>query len=262
MSKNIWLTEESYLNSLGYHDSYYLRSLCDFLFLYLKKLPIPIITRFVNKSIEVRIGEHVKQFPVSTKLSTKEWIVLVDKWLSQFFPQYKINGSEIRPLTEDEAIHYLNSGKYSTDEVFSMQIEDTFEEFGIIERMYKRREEFKITINGKSSIRHAGGSNKEHLLVSEFIKIANTLNGQELRDYIMNHSRHVVDLDDDKEVFINHKGVQLINFFIVHKDYILANTETSVNSLTSRFGRFVIEFESPTHKTDCMKALARDSVIL
>lgn len=261
-SKNIWLTEESYLNSLGYHDSYYLRSVCDFLFLYLKRLPIPILTKYVNKSIEVRIGSNAKSFPISTKLTPKEWITLVDRWLSSYFPKYSVVGKTLRPLTEDEAIHYLNSGKYSTEEVFSMQIEDTFEESGMITRMYKKKEEFRFVMNGKTSIRHAGGSYKESLLVSQFMKNANSLSGQELRDYIMNHSRHVVDLDDDKEVFINHKGIQLINFFIVNKDYILVNTETPINSLTSRFGKFLIEFESLTHKSDCIKALARDSVIL
>ena len=261
-SKNIWLTDESLINSLGYHDSYYLRTVCDFLFLYLKRLPIPILTKYVNKSIEVRIGANAKSFPISTKLTSKEWITLVDKWLSSYFPQYKIEVNVKRPLTEQEAIHRLNSGKYSTDEVFSMQIEDTIEESGMITRMYKKKEEFRFVLNGKTSIRHAGGSYKESLLVSQFVKTANSLEGQELRDYIFAHSRHVVDLDDDKEVFINHKGIQLINFFIVNKDYILAHEETPINYLTSRFGKFLIEFESSTHRMDCMKALGRDSVIL
>lgn len=260
-SKNAWLTDESYLNSLGFHDSYYLRSLCDFLFSYLKKLPVPILTKYSNKSIEIRIGDKMKRFPVSTKLTTKEWITLVDTWLSQFFPQYRVMVTNTRPLREDETIHYLNSGKYTTEEVFDMNVTEVEEEFGIIERMYKKREEFRFTVNGKVTIRHAGGSYKESLLVSEFIKKANTLSGQELRDYIYNHSRHIVDLDVEKEVFINHKGLQLINFFIVNKDYILANEETPLTALSSRFGRFVVEFESPTHKDDCLKSLNRDSVI-
>jgi hypothetical protein len=261
MSKNIWLTDESFLNSLGYYDSYYLRNLCDFLFAYLKKIPIPILTRYVNKSIEIRIGEHFKVFPITTKIYPRDWITLVDNWLSQYFPRYLIKFKKNRFLTEEETIHYLNTGKYTTDEVFEIQIEDLVEEFGIIERMYKRKEEFRFTCNGITSIRHAGGSNKENLLVSEFIKKCNLLEKESLKDYIMNHSRHVSYIDTEKEVFVNHKGLQLINFFIVNKDYILVNQELVINSLTGKFGKFLIEFESLSHKVDCLKALSRDNVI-
>lgn len=259
--KNDWLVDESHIESLDFEDKYYLKSLCGFLYSYMKRLPIPVVIQWKAKGIEIRVGNNSNYFPVSVKLPTREWIILCDNWLSDFFPQYESERIEERELTEEEVLHELNKGNLNIDDVLEIKKIEKVKQFCIIERMYKKKDQFKFTINGKSEIRQAGESYKELLPVSKFIEQCNKLKGEELKEYVENHSRFITNLDFDDNIFINHKGIQLINFFIVHRKYLMGETPVKENFLTYRYGKFLIEFESDTHKQDCEKALSREKVI-
>lgn len=253
---NEWLVDEDFLNNVHFHDLYYFRKLCDELHNFLKKIPIPALTTwdYKNKRIYCTVGTQQQWFRVSVDIPYFEFIVIMDNWLRQFYPKYSVEIEEKRAPTEEEIYQGLDSGRFKDlDEAFNAYITTSRKEIAIIERISMTSDEFKISINGKKSIRLS--TKPVSVFLKELREFSKSWSQKEIRDYIFENSRYVTDVREKEGIDIPHSGNRLLNFFVVYSDSMKDIPLKPVEKLRYKWGKYFVTFESETHKKECEQLL-------
>lgn len=261
---NSWLEDPKFIENMFFEDKYYLQEYCRYMSQFLRRLPIPVSStwNYKTKSMDLYVGSQKKSFRISSDIPIYEAGILIDTWAQQFYPQYTVSIEKERPLTEEEITIGVRDGLFSLDDAFNQVKKVKHEEFGIITRIHLVQDEFKLTINGESTIRFS------KILLSEFLRTLKSLRDEPraMRDFIMENSSVIKTLSPNSNpVEISHKGNRMKNFFIVHKDYLREHgvspfdIQGHEDSLIYKSGKFLIRFESPFHRDSCLELLNQES---
>ena len=252
---NKWLEDSEYIQGLNFEDKYYLESLCHHLLNFIKNVPIPVLATYdeKHKSIYFSVGGQKNYFPLTIDISYYDYITVVKRWLTNFFPKYEIHYTIEIELPGEKILELVNNKKYSLNDALLLREEKVVTETGIIEKEIRREDQFILNINGVKSMRITG--NKKPLLLKDFMReLRNISDQQERRDYIMNNSKEFSILPDYKKTrIISYQGEQMKNFFIINLpdmgDYDLKEVELFIYF----WGYYTIRFSSITLKKECLQ---------
>jgi len=255
---NDWLTDIEFIQNSSFSDKYYFEALGKYLTHYLKIIPVPVVTIWMDneKRIKFSIGDNVKEFKIDSDISYLDYIVLVDRWLSDFFPQYNITLEINRKLTEDEIIELReeaikNNKKFDLNDALNQTKPHQFIEKGIITRIYMTNDEFTFVENDKTFIKMST------IPLSIFLKkLRNIENDEDKKNFILQNSVELRTFtEDNNPTIISYSGKKMINFFLINyidlKDKPLKSIKE--NKGTYRWGRFLIKFDNYTLEKECLE---------
>lgn len=251
---NFWLEDSEFIGKSNFPDKYYLESLGKHISNYLKNAPIPVLTTYdpQNKRIYFSVGNEKKGFTLNTELSYYDYITIVKRWLTNFYPQYFLEYEIDVPLSDDEIYQKVREG-INLNDAIQMTKKQNFKEKGIIEKIQLTADEFILNINGQSQLR-LSGTPQNPVSLSFFLKqIKNIKDQKEKKEYIFSNSLEIKPLSSNKkEIPINYQGHQLYNFFVVNFQDLISEPLKEIEPFIYSWGRFRIKFESKSLLSDCL----------
>jgi hypothetical protein len=269
MKVNKWLENTDFLEKIKFKDSYYLETLCFKVAAFLKNVPIPVISSWddSHKSIYLSIGDNKQFFALDTNISYYDMITLMKRWCTQFYPQYEIEVEKQIEYTDEEIVNDLvgKQGMNLNDAILARKTIKYIEK-GIIEKVFfgdnENRDKFILNINGQRQIRLTGNiSNGIIMPISEFMEGIRKFSKEkdkytplDVKNYIEQNSKYILNLKNKNEVLITYRSHQMINFIKVnfpelYPEYELEQQEDFVYT----WGRFKLIFDSKALIRDCLQ---------
>lgn len=260
MKPNKWLEDSTFLENIEFEDKYYLETLFFKISSFIKNAPIPIVSTFdpLHKSIYIIVGEYSTYFPVDINIAYFDMITLIRRWVTQFYPHYEITVSESIPYTDQEIVDYLvgEKGMNLNDALLETK-EVSHKEIGVLEKVYIKKDEFVLNVNGEKEIRTPYKPGEIYPL-SKFMKDLRELTTKEIPDsdliasFINDNSKKIFSKGEDVEIIVSYSGKQMINFFDINyvdlKDYELKE----ISEFKLKWKNFIIHFNSKILKNDCL----------
>ena len=158
---NWWLTDDSFLSRVIFHDKYYFQSLCLHISNFVKNIPIPAITTWDYKYSQIYfiVGQEKKSFVVDVNISYEDYIFMVEEWLKQFYPQYRVKTIKEVNYSDKEILDIVEKEDIGLNEALLRKKITSVIENGMIERAYFKgtpEDTFKFNVNGDLSLRMSG----------------------------------------------------------------------------------------------------------
>lgn len=255
MKVNSWLENSQFISNMGFKDTYYLETLCFKVSAFLKNVPVPICATWdkTHQSIYFSIGNNKYFIPVKTGVAYYDYITLIDQWARQFYPQYVVDVETQIPYTDEEILELVKQGTNLNDAIL-MKKPYSYVEQGRIEKIFLKRDEFILNINGQKEIRISSKSINNIIPLSKFMESIRQLkNDDEVKQFIDDNSKKLFPLvDKDKEIVINYSGAQMINFFHINFPDMKQYALEQIDEFQYKWGMFHIIFESKMLRDDCL----------
>ena len=255
---NRWLMDETFFAQIKFFDKYYLKKLFESLAKYLSTAPVPIKSSWdaYNVHIEFRIGSNNLKLKIDSEISHDDYVYLLNRWSSKFFPRYHCEVEEVKKPTEQDAAEKLAKGDITIDEVpeyLNSEIK-TFEvKLGFVEKVYMRDDQFRLIENDKAQIRQST------IPLSKFVKALRDgdLRNQDdlIYEFIQDNSVVVKDLWEARPIDIDYPPIQLINFFSIRSEESKGEPLVKVDANIYRWNRYRIRISGDTLLNDCQKIL-------
>lgn len=255
MKVNSWLENSQFISNMGFKDTYYLETLCFKVSAFLKNVPVPICATWdkTHQSIYFSIGNNKYFIPVKTDVAYYDYITLIDQWARQFYPQYVVDVETQIPYTDEEILELVKQGTNLNDAIL-MKKPYSYVEQGRIEKIFLKRDEFILNINGQKEIRISSKSINNIIPLSKFMESIRQLKtDDEVKQFIDDNSKKLFPLvDKDKEIVINYSGAQMINFFHINFPDMKQYALEQIDGFQYKWGMFHIIFESKMLRDDCL----------
>ena len=265
---NNHLTDKEYLKDLNYKDEYYLISLCQSLWEFIKNAPIPIYTdiyRLKSKdvvNIKLSVGDKFSIYKVDSDISYFDFIFRFKTFAERFYPQFSFEEEVEIELTTDEMMKIATEKKMSLNDVVFLTKMSLKKQEGIIHKVMLSKDEFLFEYNNNKSIRTSlCAENIEDILpVKTFLQNVRKMyydkvDGGLIKHYIFNNSREtqkLVKKEDENEVIIDYAPAMMKNFFKIHYNAQIDYTLEKVTDLHHKWGKFVIIFKDTISEQDCI----------
>jgi len=254
---NEWLENESFMSKIDFHNKYYIESLGKVLALYIKTVPIPVLTTWdpVNKRIYFHVGQEKRFFEVDENINYWDYTYLVHKWLYQFFPRFEVEEEKEVELSEEEIFEKVKEGMNLNDALL-LRKKAIVKDIGVITKIHITNDEFVLNRNGFETIR-ISGSLENPLPLSSFLKQIRALtDNKEKRDFILKNSKEIKDLPEEKkQIIIDYPPQMMKNFFTIRYDDLKKMNITKIYDNVYEMGRFKLVFESSDLARDCFRYL-------
>jgi len=249
---NFWLTDKEFISKSKYNDLYYLEGLCYRIASFLKNTPIHVITILDNTemSIGFSIGTNKKYYPISNDISFYDYITEVEKWLKTFYPSFDYMEELEVELSEEEMKTKIKEGMNLND-VLLLRKKSYVRHYGVVEKIYLKDDCFLLNYNGNLEKRTSICTTNA-VPVSKFMEKLRTLSEKERYEYIKNDSVKLHDITE-KQIEIDYAGKTMLNFFEINYDVLKEKSLIKVSEFVYTWGRFVINFNSPLLRDDCLK---------
>ena len=265
---NNHLTDTEYLKALNYKDEYYLISLCQSLWEFIKNAPIPIYTNIYRLksrdvvNIKLSVGDKIYIYKVDSDISYFDFIFRFKIFAERFYPQFSFEEEVETELTTDEMMKIATEKKMSLNDVVFLTKMSLKKQEGIIHKVMLSKDEFLFEYNGSKSIRTSlCAENIEDILpVRIFLQTVRNMyykkeEGSLIRDYIFNNSRETQKLakkEDENEVVIDYASAMIKNFFKIHYNSQVDYELKRITDLNYKWGKFAIVFKDIISEQDCI----------
>lgn len=253
---NWWLEDSDFLKKSNFHDLYYLETVCRYISNMIKNIPIPVLTTYDPKSkgIYFSVGKIKKGFPLQVDISYYDYVTLVKRWLSQFFPSYEIEYEKEEEYSDDEIWKIVKEEKIKLNDALMLRKKIKVKEKGVIEKETRSQDEFILNVNGNRQIRITGTAYLPMSLSTFMSELKSITDSKEKRNFILDNSTFVKHLDDNKqELNIAYSGKQLLNFFKINFEDLMNEELIEIEPFIYKWGKFKIKFESLSLKNDCLE---------
>lgn len=257
MKPNEWLLNyNNFIDNSNYHNKQYLISLGNYVINYLRNAPIPILSTYDSKHYKIyfTVGHESKGFAIDDNVSYFDYITIIKRWLTQFYPHYVVT-LEKEVYYSDEEIIAIRDEAVRTGENFDVNEallstkKSTYMETGIIDRITLKSDEFVFDHNGSKFIRISGDMNNL-LPLSQFLKevrnipvneIKSELDKREIKYNDDSNITKIITLKIDREDYLElqsriHEKV---------RQYILDNSR-EVRPINNQFKEIVISYPEET----------------
>ncbi len=257
--KNMWLEDEQFLANIGFHDIYYLTSLGRYISNFIKNVPVPPITWLDKKNMRIyfMVGSNQYWFKIDTNIAYYDFLELIKQWLVQFYPQYDVIVENTRKLTEEEIIARKEYAEikgipFDLNDALEEEISFSYNEHGIIIKIFMKEDNFIINVNGKKYLRKSG-SEKNLMPLSTFLpKLRSIEDDDEKRDFIFTNSKLEKELDAfNKFIIIDYSGIRMLNFFKINFDRLKHGEFKKIDDYNYVNNNYKIHFENKILKEDC-----------
>lgn len=262
---NNWLVDSNYIqnHSEGFPDTYYLESLCYNIGAFLKNTPVPVAAKLdddfkENHRIVFSLGKISKSFEASVNYSYEDFILLVKKWLYQFYPSYTVEEEVEVSLSHEEMLEVIKNNKnVDMNDVLEMKKKEFVKEHLVVEKIMLKEDTFVVNKNGQRSIR-ISGTIKNPMSLSAFKKeLYHIKDDKQKKKFIEENSTFVRSLDKKIDVTIDYQGQQMRNFFKVNADELIECEAKNISPFVWKFGRFTVKFSSQSLMDDCLRDLRK-----
>jgi len=263
---NNHLTDKTYLRDLNFKDEYYLVTLCQHLWEFIKNAPIPIYTSiFKNKNdqvfIKLSIGDKAFTYEVDTDISYFDFIYRFKLASFRFYPQFEFEEEIEVELDTEEMLEKVATTDISLNDVVFLTKKILVKQQGFIHKVMLSKDEFLFEYNGKKYIRTSLIADRieDVLPVKQFLQNVRNMyydqiEGIIIKDYIFNNSKIISELPDvENDVTIDYKKSMMLNFFKIHYNELKDVELTKEMDLVHRWGKFRIVFEDSLIEDDCIK---------
>lgn len=281
MKNNEWLEDPEFIYRLDYYDKYYITSLCKRISIFLKTLPITVITTWDNnhKSLYITVGTNKNYFSISPNIAYEDYLTLIQRWLIQFFPTYDVTEKIKRKMTPVELtvrrdLAISNNEKIDFNSLLDLEIDASKKEYGIITKVYvfEENDKFEIEINDKKYLYMSGTLNRPMGLSTFLKKLRKIENNVDRKNFIFNNS-HMIEpiVENSKDKFIEYNSQQIFNFFVINyldlkkyepifvmeKSYKYINADEELIEQKQhiyRWGQYMIKFPADNEEliNDCI----------
>jgi len=263
---NRWLRDKEELNKIVFYDKYYLKDLLYKIDIYLKSLPIPVVTKFENSSITFVVGDKNgfhKTYKINVDIAPYDFIKIINDDLEKEFPQYRIVREEEKKITKKFVTEKILEG-FTSDEIIEMSPTYKVEEFGRIFRVLLKEDKFYMEkeVNGiKTKSIWSTCTTGVLMPVSEFLRTLRCMklenaHDMEIYDFINENSRCIKDdFQYNYDIVIDYSNIRMYNFFKINLEELRENVIDKLDELEYNIGRFTIKFKDTNIKDDCLKLL-------
>lgn len=254
---NEWMINEQFLSKIDYHNKYYIESLGKILYSYIETIPIPVISTWdpLNKRIYILVGQEKRFFEVDENISYFDFTFLVDSWLKKFFPKFCIEEECKIPLDDNEIIEKVKNGM-SLDDALLERKDAKIKDIGVITKIQITNDEFYFNRNGNEHIRITG-SLDNLIPLSVFLKTLREIkNDIEKRDFILNNSRELKSVSNNKaQIIVDYPEMMMMNFFIIRYETMKKIPLLRITEKLYEWKHFKITFKSEGNERDCIRYL-------
>jgi len=266
MSNNL-LTDKLYLQSLGFKDTYYLESLCQSLWEFIKNTPVFVFSNVYKDKqdgvikIKLSVGENNVIYNIENDIHVFDFIYRFQKnFLTAYYPQFKFEEEIDSELDVDDMLRIVANNDVSLNDAVFLKKKIKVEQSGIILKVFLVRDEFLLEHNGVKSIRTTAFSDniKTVLPVNTFIKNArniyyNTKDGKDVRDYIMDNSKELRILSKtESDIVVDYPGNMMKSFFRIHFPDLQNYSLDKITHLYYQWGKYCIMFPDEIVENDCI----------
>jgi hypothetical protein len=261
MKANQWLENKEFLERVDFFNLEYFTSLCSYVASYLRSVPIPVLSTWdpVHKNIYFIVGKDKRYFKVDVDLSYWDYITLVNRWLSKYFPSYEVKYEKEISLTEDEIINRIKANpKNNLNDLLLVKEKALVKEKGVIYKIKITEDKFFINIDGQEFLRMSG-TFENPMSLTIFLKLLKEIkDGQERKDFIFTNSEELKSLSTSrKEVLVQYTGKMMLNFFVTQFNDLKKEEITQYPDGSFCWGKFRIIFNSSLTKEECFSYLAK-----
>jgi len=258
MKSNKWLESPEFISKIKFYDAYYLETLLHKVAAFIKNAPVPILSTWdaQHNSIYLSIGENKQYFSVDINIAYYDFITLMKKWTSSFYPHYQIQIDTEIPYTDEEILDMVKNNGIDLNDAILLRKPHSYIERGVIEKVYITKEEFILSINGKKQIRVSGNLSKGiNLPISKFMEnIRQIKSDTEMRYFIFENSKKKNDIIDQEEIIeIDYFGKQMLNFFKINFPDLKNRPIIKLDDFTYQWANFKLKFESKILAKDCLE---------
>jgi len=255
---NIWLENTELISKIQIDDTYYIDNLIRSISNLVKSTPVPVISslNIYNSRIYFMVGkDNKKSFEIDNNIHVKDWITLVKRWLSQFYPQYEIDVEVEESLSDEEVWKKVNEEKMKLDDALLLKKISKKKEKGMIIDIQITNDEFILRVNNEKFVRMSGTLDRP-LILSQFLKqIRKIENPYDIKDFIFSNSTEIKKVESNLKVEqINYSGTKMMNFFIInYPDLRFYELQREGTTNTYIWDKYRITFDSHTLEDDCVK---------
>ena len=255
LKPNEWMESKDFLEKLDYHNLYYFESLGKVFSAYIKTIPIPVLTTWdpVHKRIYVHVGETKRYFEIDDTVNYFDWTLLVHRWLFHFFPRFEVEEEVEVELSDEEIMSKVKEGM-KLDDALLLKRNITRKDIGVIDKIQIINDEFVLDRNGSQYIRISGSIDKP-LPLSTFLRtLRGVTDDKEKRDYILNYSKEIKTLAEDKKpILVDYPSNMMKNFFVIRYEDIKDFPIEHIYDHQYQWERFKIIFEDDDIERDCLR---------
>lgn len=265
MKNNEWLIDKGFLRTVNYPNELYVQLLFERVYDLLKELPFPVYSSYDPKGVQIYftfLGDK-KSFIIDENISRGDYITLIKRWASQFFPKYEIESEKEIPLNKNEIFKKVKEEKIPIDEAVDLTKTVIMKEFGYIDSIYLSEDFFRMNVYNdydkklSSEIRRA--NYKWRSFLSKFKDIKDM---QKRKDFIYTNSEKFEMTDEwykkipyfrnYKTIEIHYTGKMMYNFFSINYLDLKYLSLEKISNLKYFWGKFLIHFENDEIKKLCI----------
>jgi len=266
MKSNEWLVNDNFLSKVIFHDKYYFQCLCLAISNFIKNIPIPVITTWDYKYSQIYfiVGQEKKAFKVDVNISYNDYIFLVEQWLINFYPKYRISSEIEVPLSDKEILEKVQQENINLNDAQFLKKKIVVKEKGIIEKAYFKgnpEDTFRININGQLSIRMSGNPNKIYLLSTFFKDLRKIEDDIEKRRFIFENSVEIKKLVNRVKIEeLSYLGMQMKNFVEIRIESMKRFYFKKIDVRKWSWGNFILNMETDILEKDILDFLEQKNI--
>ncbi len=262
MGINDLLINKKFVSKVDYKNNMYVTMLFQSIYDLLKELPIPVVASYDPKNIQVYFifVDNKKSFAIDENIAIEDYLTLVRRWSSKFFPKYVVKSKQEVSLSKDEIFKKVEE-KVKIEDAIELTKEVEIIENGIINSIYLSEDLFRMSINGDNRIFH---SNK--MMLSKFLEILKDIETDEgKRDFIFDNSMIITGEDpldfvynkvtyfkERTNIKIEYKEKKMYNFFSINYPDLKNFQLKEISNLVYEWDKYEIHFDNDEIEKMCL----------
>ena len=273
MNFNDRLIDRDYISRVNYENKVYVTRLFHAVYDLLKELPIPVIASYDPKNVQIyfMFVDNKKSFTIDDEISIPDYLTLIRRWSSRFFPSYMLKTTEEVALSKDEVFDKVKKDKIKIEDAIDLTKEIEVVEAGVIDSIYLSEDLFRMNINGLYSIYTSENS-------MDLSKLLETLKDikpdEERKDFIFKNSMEIVGEEPLRFVYekvsyfrvkssiaIDYVGKKMYNFFSINYPNLRDEELIEVDNLRYEWGKYEIRFEDNDIEEMCVDYVDKKRVV-
>lgn len=212
---------------------------------FLKVCPVPIVAEpdAKNNSITFFLGKTIAySMKLDMDIASSDQIALLDNYFRPWFPTYSVvTGNQIQiPYNPSEILTMIQQEGIPVDRAMEMKKTVLSTEWGMIERIFIKKDEFKLLISENEAPPRAKYC-VTVIPISQFLKKIRLLreDDEALYRFIKSNSKifHEAEINTVREV--NYRGKMLINSIKIQKSIIPNSTVIRLSPDRYKLGKLV-----------------------
>lgn len=218
------LEGQDFINEFKFENKYYLETLFKKIKNFLIHIPVPYVVDFdkENNILFFRIGDNKKSFQLNQNIYYADFITMMKKYVTQFYPQYYVG-----------------------------------DEYGIVLKIFFKSNEFLFFNNGTKELRYAG---KRNFLLSltDFLKeIRQLTDANDIKNFVFDNSTLIEKIDSDQyDIRIAYSEEMMKNFFVINFDELKNCQVGRIGDKKYKIGKYDIYFINDISEKECLDYLA------